>query len=199
MKGILIPVTDPVIEVDFDTLESVQEHVGGYVESHRLRRIEQNILFDEDGLSKSLSINYTATALLRACGFGKEIGAGIRGPVLIAGPVDSNGWTEVPEHVRRQIFAFCAGPVAATYAFGRVTSHTTHTDPTKGDAITVRLGLHQAMEGDVELTFHANLGNVFEKLFGQYVKVTVEPLDPLLSPKEFTDLALHEAKAQGVR
>lgn len=86
MRAVAIPVAGPLRLVDIDGgLASLQQHVGGYVQTVPLPSVYQRLSTlwcDEDGQARSLPLNRTASRLA---------GQPILGPALLTGPANDRG------------------------------------------------------------------------------------------------------------
>ena len=80
------------LEVD-NTLEALQNQVGGYIEALTLVRNRAVMIVNEEGRLLHMTANLVASAIA---------GHGIVGPALIVG-VDGEEFTDVPEDVSRRI------------------------------------------------------------------------------------------------
>ena len=76
-----------------NTLEALQEQVGGYIETVQLVRGHAVMIVNEEGRLLHLTANPLASAIA---------GVGIVGPALIVG-VDGENFTDVPEDIKRRI------------------------------------------------------------------------------------------------
>ena len=97
MRFILIPVVGPVEIIETDqagSYEAISGGVGGYIEAVTLGDTNpyapgHTLYLDEEGKLKHLPVNGRATIMTR-----RQLPASdlIVGPVVLAGPVDEQGW-----------------------------------------------------------------------------------------------------------
>jgi hypothetical protein len=102
-KGILIPPTGVVQEIDIDGLAEYQNAVGGYIEPLRVAE-DLFALIDEEGKMKGAEPNLRATALCVANHTRLMPGDHIVGPMIVFGPADLSGKpTDISDFNRDQL------------------------------------------------------------------------------------------------
>lgn len=103
VKGILIPVEGPSQEVEISGLADMQAACDGYVEAVTLSD-GSSLYLNEEGRINGMPPNYFASDV---CGLGGRpdlLLLGVRGPALLLGPVDGEGYNlPVTEAGRRWV------------------------------------------------------------------------------------------------
>lgn len=103
VKGLVITTDKVVTDRDFASLKDFQKVVEGYIEPVTLRD-GSTMYVNEEFLYANVAFNSIASDVCGLGGLPHLMLSGIKGNVVIVGPVDNEGWdTDVTEQARRWV------------------------------------------------------------------------------------------------